>query len=332
MKTTASNKKLRELLTKITNGSLMPRPEFQRRLVWSNKHKKAFIETVLDSYPFPEIYIAAGTVDTETGEGTEMLVDGQQRITTLLQYFKAAPELKLGSITPYSELSQEDKIRFLEYDVVVRDLGSMSIENILEIFKRINSTNYALNTMEIHNARFDGVFKMFGDELAENDFFEKRRVFTSGDIKRMRDTLFALTLVSTLMSTYFNREDEVEIYLEKYNETFDEIAALREQLSIIFKFIDDCELSSNSRAWNKADLFTLIVELHRAMFKKKLSLDLLATKKRLNDFYNEVEEDKDSSGGSDEVIQYYQTTARSSTDRGRRIKRGEIIYTLLTSK
>ena len=72
MKTSATNRKLRLLLTGIQNGTLLPRPEFQRRLVWSNKHKLAFLKTVLEDYPFPEIYIAAGDVNSETGEGTEM--------------------------------------------------------------------------------------------------------------------------------------------------------------------------------------------------------------------------------------------------------------------
>jgi uncharacterized protein with ParB-like and HNH nuclease domain len=63
--------------------SLCPRPEFQRRLVWNNKDRVAFIETVVLGYPFPEIYVAAGDVNVESGEANEMLVDGQQRITTL---------------------------------------------------------------------------------------------------------------------------------------------------------------------------------------------------------------------------------------------------------
>ena len=60
MKTTVTSRTIRELLTAIRNETLYPRPEFQRNLVWSNKHKNAFIRTVLDGYPFPEIYIAAG--------------------------------------------------------------------------------------------------------------------------------------------------------------------------------------------------------------------------------------------------------------------------------
>ncbi len=62
MKTTATNKRIRELLTAIGDGTLIPRPEFQRRLVWALRHKNAFIQTVLEGFPIPEIYIAAGDV------------------------------------------------------------------------------------------------------------------------------------------------------------------------------------------------------------------------------------------------------------------------------
>ena len=81
MQASASNRRIRALLKDIRTGALVPNPEFQRRLVWSNKHKSAFIETVLFGYPFPEVYVAAGEVNPDTGEGTEMLVDGQQRLT-----------------------------------------------------------------------------------------------------------------------------------------------------------------------------------------------------------------------------------------------------------
>jgi len=186
MKTSATNRKLRLLLTGIQNQTLIPRPEFQRRLVWSNKHKLAFLKTVLDQFPFPEIYIASGEVDSATGEGDEMLVDGQQRITTLYQYFKASPDLKLDPKTkPYLGLTEPEKLAFLEYEVVIRDLGKLPIPDILEVFRRINSTNYALNSMEVHNARFDGDFKEFGEELAGLPFFEQTRFWVATLIATM---------------------------------------------------------------------------------------------------------------------------------------------------
>jgi hypothetical protein len=43
-------------------------------------------------------------------------------MTTLNQYFRASPDLRLDPETPpYASLSPEKKLDFLEYEVVVRD-------------------------------------------------------------------------------------------------------------------------------------------------------------------------------------------------------------------
>lgn len=330
MKTSATNRKLRLLLTGIQNKVLLPRPEFQRRLVWSNKHKLAFLKTVIEGYPFPEIYIAAGEVDSDTGEGNEMLVDGQQRISTLYQYFKSSPDLKLDrEIVPYRELTEDQKLVFLEYEVVVRDLGKLPIPEILEIFRRINSTNYALNAMEIHNARFDGEFKQFGEDLAAHPFFEEARFFRTQEIKRMSDTRFCLILVSTLISGYSNRDDALEKYLENYNEEFEQKENLRAEFNTVADFIARCDFDTKSRAWKKADLFTLFVEIHRAIFKRKIILHPATAATALKAFYAEVDGIMDSNDTSNYPGIYYKAALQASNDRGSRVKRGELIQTIL---
>ena len=88
MKTAATNKKVRELIQSVREGKLLPRAEFQRRLVWSRDDKNHFVDTILRGYPFPEIYLADGEVDLNTGTGTQLLVDGLQRVSTIIQYFE----------------------------------------------------------------------------------------------------------------------------------------------------------------------------------------------------------------------------------------------------
>jgi uncharacterized protein with ParB-like and HNH nuclease domain len=331
MDTSATNRRLRVLLTSIGKGTLIPRPDFQRKLVWSNKDKVSFIETVLHGYPFPEIYIAAGKVDSETGEGTELLVDGQQRLTTLYQYFKGSDELRLGrGLKPYKELEEQQKLDFLEYSVVVRDLGSHPIEVIKEIFQRINSTSYGLNAMEIHNARYGGEFKKFGDRLAEISFFEEIKLFTTNDAKRMNDVRYCLVLAITMLSTYFNRDDELEEYLEKYNEFFDEADDLYAETIKVVDFIKRVNLATDSRAWKKADFFTLFIEIHRYLIKKRKTLSMDNLRAKLSKFYEGVR--RASEGIEDEIsdfARYYKATLQASNDRSSRILRGEIISKIL---
>ena len=290
MKSTVTNRPIRELLTAIQDGTLVLRPPFQRNLVWSNKHKNKFIQTVLDGYPFPEIYIAAGEVNPNTGEVKEMLVDGQQRLTTLYQYFKTLPDLKLSKgITKYSDLSHVEKINFLEYEVVVRYLGKIDDKTMIEIFARINSVDYALNLMEVHNAKFDGEIKQFAEELANHSFFDNHYVFNTTEEQRMGDIRFMLSVIITAMSTYFTQDKEFENYLRQYNDEFKEKRKLETQFKEVFQFIDECDIHENSRAWKKSDFFTLFVEIHRAFFKAKKELKSVEVGERLQRFYDLVD-------------------------------------------
>ena len=290
MKTTPTSRKIGDLLTDMRENTLIPNPEFQRRLVWSNKHKSAFIKTVLDGYPFPEIYIAAGKVDLDTGKRTVILVDGQQRLATLKQYNEGSEDLILSkNISPYEQLTDEQKEAFLDYDVVVRDLGKIGMSEVIKVFEQINSVTYALNAMEHHNARYDGEIKQFAEKLAKHPFFKNRLVFYINEIRRMGDVRFMLSLIITVMSTYFSQDREHESFLIHYNNEFEEKQRLETEFEKVFQFIDECGLPENSRAWKKSDLFTLLVELYRALFKSELDIKPVEVSKRLQRFYDLVD-------------------------------------------
>lgn len=331
MDTSASNRRLRVLLTAIGNGNLVPQPDFQRRLVWTNKDKIEFIKTVLEGYPFPEIYIAAGRVDTKTGEGAEVLVDGQQRVTTLYQYFRGSPDLRLpADVTNYDELEEKVQIAFLEYKVVVRDLGNMPIEQIKQVFQRINSTSYGLNAMEIHNARYGGEFKDLAERVSQLDFFDENRVFTATDIKRMNDVMFCSGLIVTIMSTYFNRDNEIELYLDKYNEVFPEKDQIFKDVSNTLSFISRMNFPPKSRVFKKADFFSLFVELYTLLTKEHVSLDVSRTRTELDLFFEQVELASQGEGErSPDALRYYKAALQASNDRSSRITRGELIANIL---
>lgn len=328
MRTTATNKKIWELLEAVSNKTLVLQPEFQRRVVWSNKHKVAFLDTVLKGYPFPEIYISEGMVNTETAQGYRILVDGQQRITTLYQYFKGGPELKLRKGMPsYADLDENRRIAFLQYEVVVRDLGVQDEREIIEIFRRINSTNYALNPMEINHAIFDGKMEQLAELVAGWPFFESHGVFHTTEIRRMTDVKFALTFVVTIMSNYFNRAEQLELFLEKYNDVFENRDQVEREIDATLAFIDEMNLPPESRVWHKADLFTLLVEVHRALLMAPSKPDPMLVGRRLNSFYSRVP--SESALGEEPYATYYKMTRQASNDRGARMKRGSIMQSVI---
>lgn len=330
MKTTGTNRKVHQLLTSVRNGSLTINPAFQRRLVWKAQDKQKFLQTVLDEYPFPEIYIANGGVDLETGEGIEMLVDGQQRVNTLLQYFEGSGDLRLGTtIPPYAELPEEAKKKFLQYDVVVRDLGSLPDTEIRSVFQRINATSYSLNAMEIQNSRFDGEFKRAAELIANGDFFANHRIFSTNQIRRMEDTRFILAYMVTVMSTYFTRDSAIEQYLEKYNEEFPNSAEIQSETAQVTTFVENCQFQQTSRVWKLADIFTLLVEVYRGLVKDNLTIDYNTVGDELKSFYHRVDSLAPNSNSDDDASIYQRAALQASNDRSNRIRRGDIIAKIL---
>lgn len=327
MRTAATNKKIREIIQAVRQGKIVPRPEFQRRLVWSRDDKNFFIDTILRQYPFPEIYLADGEVDLETGEGTQLLVDGLQRVSTIIQYFDGDADLKLTSVLPYRDLSEEDKKAFLQYDVAVRDLGSISRDQIIDAFKRLNATKYSLLDIEINNAVYAGALKRFAEAIAADGFFERHRVFNALDLKRMGDLRFTLTIVITMMAGYFNRDDEFQPFLERYNDDFPLEADLGNRIQAVIAFIEECGFSPQSRVWRKADLLTIIVELDQSFTRERLALQPSKVLGRLDEFYAVVE----TAGleGNAIAAVYYKAALQASNDRINRVRRGLIVEGLL---
>ena len=271
----------------------------------------------------------------DTGDSIEYLVDGQQRITTLYQYFKGYDEIKLPSGFPaYSELTKDDKEKFLQYNVVIRDLGIQPLPKIKEIFQRINSTSYGLNSMEINNARYAGAYKIFNEEFSMNKFFSKHHIFTPNDIHRMKDVIFCLTITTTLLESYFNLDSEVEAYLQKYDEEFPYSDEMKINYEKIFNMIEIMKFDEKSRIFKKADFFTIFIELYKAVFTFNKQINLQKLTVVLKDFYTKVNECKNNQNIKEinnDYQNYYKLVIQGSNNRASRILRGEIIQQLIST-
>lgn len=330
VKTTATNKKVRELMTALDEHKLVPRPYFQRRLVWTYRIKQLFIRTVLEGYPFPEIFLCDGEVDLATGQGQQLVVDGQQRITTLHQYFRGADDLRLGDVPAYAALLDDGKQRFLDYEVVVRDLGRLPDEEVQDVFYRMNSTNYSLNAMEVNNARFNGALKQYAEQVSELQFFEEHRVFTTVDVRRMNDVRWALTLVITLMSGYFNRDSQHEAFLRRYNDDLPDRDGLDRKLRATMTLVERLDLGDRSRAWQKGDLLTLLVELFKG--NPELVKDEERLGEDLRGFYASVDAVSDGvapDAWTSEATGYHDAVMSGSNERARRLRRAEAVDAVL---
>lgn len=311
----------------VKESKLVPRPEFQRRLVWSRDDKNHFLDSVLRGYPFPEIYFSDGDVNLETGEGSQLLVDGLQRVSTLIQYFDGDPELRLTAVPPYRVLTEDQKKAFLQYDVAVRDLGTISKDEVIEVFKRLNATKYSLLDIEINNAVYAGALKNFCERIADNEFFRAHSVFNSTDYKRMGDLKYVLGIVGTMLQGYFNRDDAFEGLLGRFNDEFPMQKDVEARLNRTFEFLDECGFDSKSRAWKKADLFTLLVELDQCLHFRNSQLQPSKILSLLTDFYDIV--DKTAMKQEEVSSIYYKAALQATNDKINRVRRGVVIAGVL---
>ena len=70
---------VRELIMQYQDGDI-EKPELQRKYVWTKKAASRFIESLLLGLPVPSIFLA----NLESGK--RLIIDGYQRIRTLVDY------------------------------------------------------------------------------------------------------------------------------------------------------------------------------------------------------------------------------------------------------
>src|SRR6266511_5292046 len=90
--------KLSTLLALIDNGSVQL-PEFQRGYVWNRDQVRGFMRSLYRRYPVGSLLVWQTPVDVTVARGgaatgagyIDLLLDGQQRVTSLYGVFRGAP-------------------------------------------------------------------------------------------------------------------------------------------------------------------------------------------------------------------------------------------------
>ncbi len=200
----------------------------------------------------------------------------------------------------------------------------------MDIFKRINSTKYSLNEIEINNAVYTGALMSLAQGFAEHEFFETHQVFRPTDIKRMGDVRFVLQLIITMLGGYFDRDETLEKYLSDFNEEFPLHREIGERLIRLFDFVTECGFQKSSRIWKRSDLFTAMVSLDR-LFEEGHPISPSEALDRLERFYVRVDE-AGMDAGDPAVAIYAKAAIQASNDRINRVRRGIIVESVLSNE
>ncbi|MEC5399910.1 DUF262 domain-containing protein [Uliginosibacterium sp. H1] len=201
-------------------------PKFQRRPVWTDKAKSFLIDTILRGKPIPKVFIRQ-KINVTTKTSMREVVDGQQRLRTILSYIKDGfvvskrQNSTYGGI-PFSQLPEEVQAQVLAYEVSVDLLINLPDAEILDIFSRLNSYAVVLNEQEKINADHFGPFKVLADRIGHKyyDYWTKQGILTSKQIMRMLEVNLVADLLIAMLEGIKSKK-QVKKFYDQYETTFD---------------------------------------------------------------------------------------------------------------
>lgn len=315
-------------------------PPYQRRSVWSQSFKDYFIDTVLNDYPCPAIFL----FEEISAEGitSYSLVDGKQRLSTLFDFVanrfpvsEVATNKKLhGKI--FKELDKGTRQKIWAYNFVIEYIPSSEQPVINNIFDRINRNVARLSRQELRRARFEGEFIRSAEDLTdwmESVLPEKFPRITGQSKRQMKDVEFTAELLLFLEEGVksFSADDIDDAFAER--EDWEDKTTIEAEFRSAVKLIADIVAANQAkelvktRLRNQADFYSFFAAVAELVRKgRKIVPKKAAT--NLEKFMSKVEDEKRR--GRDKIALAYFDAARSaSNDPSPRQTRIDIMRTIL---
>lgn len=169
---------VRQLVDMVVEDELILNPDYQRLYRWDTEKASRFVESILMNIPVPVVYFA------EEVDGTFSVIDGQQRLTSLLNFMRPEPgqELTLTGLKlrpdlngkRFADLNRIDKSAITKRPIrciVVLNESDQALK--FEVFERLNTGSSSLTEQEVRNSIYHGNFNDLIKYLAHNsDFLE----------------------------------------------------------------------------------------------------------------------------------------------------------------
>ena len=242
MEITRSSFTISEIRDMWQRRELIVNKNYQRSSsVWPDSARTYFIDTILNRYIFPKVYFYQ-VFDKSRKKVIREIVDGQQRLTTILSFLNDDFPLSSRSIKyqgkRFCDLDEDLQQQFLTYSVEVDIIYSAEQADLLAMFTRMNAYTAPLNPAEKRHAQFEGQFKWFIIEATGEigPRLVNYNILTSKQAVRMQDAEFITELAIVLDLGIVNKSESslTQIY-KKYDKDF---LCEKEFQEHIYEFMD----------------------------------------------------------------------------------------------
>lgn len=237
MEITRSSFTISEIRDMWQRRELIVNKNYQRSSsVWPDSARTYFIDTILNRYIFPKVYFYQ-LFDKSRKKVIREIVDGQQRLTTILSFLNDEFHLSNRSLKykgmGFSDLDDELQQQFLTYSVEVDIIHSAEQADLLAMFTRMNAYTAPLNPAEKRHADFEGQFKWFitettGEIGSKLVYFN---ILTPKQAIRMQDAEFLTELAIVLDTGIVDKSERslIQIY-KKYDKNFPNEQEFRDRI------------------------------------------------------------------------------------------------------
>jgi hypothetical protein len=289
-----------EIMSMYEREEIIINPDFQRLFRWSNYQQTRFIESILLGIPIPPIFVA------EDNEGKWELVDGLQRISTILSFFGM---LKYNEHKNNWIMCEGDLIDSLKgycinniptkFQLNIKRAAcrveiikwNSKIDMRYELFNRLNTGGTSLTDQEIRNCIFRGTSDKFNNYLkkmaGDEDFIE----LISPTEKQLSE-LYLQELVlrfTSLVWDWQDIHDNISVHMTKFmkssiekdNLDFEKLENLFMRLVFVLKPLGK-NIFRFSRGGFSTSLYDAIMVGIGSFIDKYENKDMYAIEERIN--------------------------------------------------
>ena len=210
-------------------------PDWQREEVWDKAKRQKLIDSILRGWKLPKFYF----LKTHTSPEQFEVVDGQQRLSAILDFFEGELDLteeskaKYGGVT-YPTLKEKFSDQFDDYEIEYDEITDAEDEEIKEFFQRLQE-GMRLNASEKLNSEHSKL-RDYCVKLSKHSFF-KNKVFLANKRYAYFDIVSkVITLEIEGIKTSLRFKDVRDVF--KRNSSYSDKSNSAKRLNITLNYLN----------------------------------------------------------------------------------------------